>query len=177
MRASSDLVRMAVLEIYEQVRREGARADQAMQRVIRRDKQLRSVERRAVADAVYGLLRLQGRVDARPARSRARHQELTLATLATPTEHLLRYGAYLVVGGSRARDGGQPRRAGGDAVSLGAGADGDAGRAVPSAPRRFRPSGASRSTPACRAGSPSLWQSARRAETRALADRSTSARR
>ena len=59
----TQLVRMAVLEIYEQVRREGARADQALQRVLRREKQLRSVERRAVSDAVYGLLRLQGRVD------------------------------------------------------------------------------------------------------------------
>src|SRR5439155_580987 len=59
----TQLVRTAVLEIYEQVRRESARADQAMQRVLRREKSLRSVERRAVADAVYGLLRLQGRVD------------------------------------------------------------------------------------------------------------------
>ena len=69
------MVRTAVLEIYEEVRREGARADQALQRVLRREKQLRSVERRAVSDAVYGLLRLQGRVD-----------------------HLLGYAAYLVVG-------------------------------------------------------------------------------
>ena len=51
------LVRTAVLEIYEQVRREAARADEAMQRVLRREKALRSVERRAVADAVYGLER------------------------------------------------------------------------------------------------------------------------
>ena len=59
----SHLVRTAVLEIYEEVRRQDARADEAMQRVLRREKALRSVERRAVADAVYGLLRLQGRVD------------------------------------------------------------------------------------------------------------------
>src|SRR5439155_708088 len=62
-RMRTQLVRTAVLEIYEQVRREAARADQALQRVLRREKALRSVERRAVADAVYGLLRLQGRVD------------------------------------------------------------------------------------------------------------------
>lgn len=93
----SDQVRIAVLEIYEQVRREGARADQAMQRVIRREKQLRSVERRAVADAVYGLLRLQGRVDALLDRALAT-RKLALDKLATPTQHLLRYGAYLVVG-------------------------------------------------------------------------------
>lgn len=93
----SDQVRVAVLEIYEQVRREGARADQAMQRVIRRNKQLRSVERRAVADAVYGLLRLQGKVDALLDRALAT-KKLALAKLATPTQHLLRYGAYLVIG-------------------------------------------------------------------------------
>src|SRR5258706_437217 len=52
----TQLVRSAVLEIYEQVRREGARADQALQRVLRREKQLRSVERRSVSDAVYRLL-------------------------------------------------------------------------------------------------------------------------
>src|SRR5205823_14424344 len=93
----AQLVRMAVLEIYEQVRREGTRADQALQRVLRREKQLRSVERRAVSDAVYGLLRLQGRVDHLLGRALAA-RKLALAGLATPTQHLLRYAAYLVVG-------------------------------------------------------------------------------
>src|SRR2546423_5416824 len=88
---------MAVLEIYEQVRREGARADQALQRVLRREKQLRSVERRAVSDAVYGLLRLQGRVDHLLTRALATRQS-SLEKLATPTQHLLRYAAYLVTG-------------------------------------------------------------------------------
>ena len=91
------LVRMAVLEIYEQVRREGARADQALQRVLRREKQLRSVERRAVSDAVYGLLRLQGRVDHLLQRGLAT-RKLALERLATPTQHLLRYAAYLIAG-------------------------------------------------------------------------------
>ena len=91
------MVRTAVLEIYEEVRREGARADQALQRVLRREKQLRSVERRAVSDAVYGLLRLQGRVDHLLGRALAT-RKLALAGLATPTQHLLRYAAYLVVG-------------------------------------------------------------------------------
>jgi len=94
----AELVRSAVLEIYEQVRREGARADQAMQRVIRREKQLRSVERRAVADAVYGLLRLQGRVDDLLGRALATKNQ-SLSSLATPTQHLLRYAGYLVVSG------------------------------------------------------------------------------
>jgi 16S rRNA (cytosine967-C5)-methyltransferase len=90
-------VRTAVLEIYEEVRREGARADQALQRVLRREKQLRSVERRAVSDAVYGLLRLQGRVDHLLERALA-VRNMGLSRLATPTQHLLRYAAYLIVG-------------------------------------------------------------------------------
>jgi 16S rRNA (cytosine967-C5)-methyltransferase len=93
----AQLVRTAVLEIYEQVRREGARADQALQRVLRREKQLRSVERRAVSDAVYGLLRLQGRVDDLLGRALATRAS-ALAKLATPTQHLLRYAGYLVIG-------------------------------------------------------------------------------
>jgi 16S rRNA (cytosine967-C5)-methyltransferase len=93
----AQLVRTAVLEIYEEVRREGARADQALQRVLRREKQLRSVERRAVSDAVYGLLRLQGRVDHLLQRALAT-RGAALAKLATPTQHLLRYAAYLIAG-------------------------------------------------------------------------------
>ncbi len=84
------------MEIYEEVRREGARADQALQRVLRREKQLRSVERRAVSDAVYGLLRLQGRVDRLLSQALAA-RKLSLEKLATPTQHLLRYAAYLIV--------------------------------------------------------------------------------
>lgn len=91
------MVRTAVLEIYEEVRREGARADQALQRVLRREKQLRSVERRAVSDAVYGLLRLQGRVDSLLARALTTRGS-ALEKLATPTQHLLRYAAYLIAG-------------------------------------------------------------------------------
>jgi 16S rRNA (cytosine967-C5)-methyltransferase len=93
----AQLVRTTVLEIYEQVRREGARADQALQRVLRREKQLRSVERRAVSDAVYGLLRLQGRVDHLLQRALAT-RKLSLDKLATPTQHLLRYAAWLIAG-------------------------------------------------------------------------------
>src|SRR5256885_13584358 len=93
----SHLVRTAVLEIYEEVRRQDARADEAMQRVLRREKALRSVERRAVADAVYGLLRLQGRVDHLLGRA-LQTRKLGLEDLATPTQHLLRYAAFLIVG-------------------------------------------------------------------------------
>jgi 16S rRNA (cytosine967-C5)-methyltransferase len=93
----AQLVRTAVLEIYEQVRREGARADQALQGTLRREKQLRSVERRAVSDAVYGLLRLQGRIDHLLQRALAT-RKLSLEKLATPTQHLLRYAAWLIAG-------------------------------------------------------------------------------
>jgi len=93
----SHLVRTAVLEIYEEVRRQDARADQAMQRVLRREKSLRSVERRAIADAVYGLLRLQGRVDHLLGRA-LQTRKLGLNDLATPTQHLLRYAGFLIVG-------------------------------------------------------------------------------
>src|SRR5450432_210205 len=95
MRAQA--VRTAVLEIYEEVRREGARADQALQRVLRREKQLRSVERRAVSDAVYGLLRLQGRIDHLLGRALATRKS-GMDKLATPTQHLLRYASFLVIG-------------------------------------------------------------------------------
>jgi 16S rRNA (cytosine967-C5)-methyltransferase len=93
----SHLVRTAVLEIYEEVRRQDARADAAMQRVLRREKALRSVERRAVADAVYGLLRLQGRVD-HLLGGALQTRKQTLKDLATPTQHLLRYAAWLILG-------------------------------------------------------------------------------
>src|SRR5256885_12527666 len=99
----AQLVRTAVLEIDEEVGREGARADRALQRVLRREKQLRSVERRAVSDAVYGLLRLQVRVDQLLGRALAT-RKLALSGLATPTQHLLRYAAYLVVGEGQSAD-------------------------------------------------------------------------
>src|SRR5437763_13736656 len=83
-RVRAQQVRTAVLEIYEEVRREGARADQALQRVLRRAKQLRPVERRAVPDAGYGLLRLQGRVDHLLSRGLG-SRGVSLGRLPTPT--------------------------------------------------------------------------------------------
>src|SRR4051812_44597192 len=85
----AQLVRTAVLEIYEDVRREGARADQALQRVLRREKALRSVERRAVSDAGYGLLRPHGRADHLLGKAPGTRGS-ALAKLATPTQHFLR---------------------------------------------------------------------------------------
>src|SRR5262249_3553699 len=96
-RVRAQLVRTAVLEIYEQVRREGARADQALQGVLRREKQLRSVERRAGSHPGYGLLRPPGRGGPPLARALAT-RGLSVEKLATPTQHLLRYAAYLIAG-------------------------------------------------------------------------------
>ncbi len=55
-----DLVDAAALEVYGLVREEEWLADRALERVLRREQRLFSVERRAVAETVYGLLRSQG---------------------------------------------------------------------------------------------------------------------
>src|SRR5260221_8045399 len=94
----AQLVRTAVLEIYEEVRREGARADQALQRVLRREKQLRSVERRAGCDAVYGPLRPHGRHGIRLPRALARRKSAP-PQLAPPTPHPRPHSAFPEVGG------------------------------------------------------------------------------
>src|SRR5205823_11339662 len=51
----------------------------------------------AVSDAVYGLLRLQGRIDHLLSRALA-SRGASLEKLATPTQHLLRYAAWLIAG-------------------------------------------------------------------------------
>ncbi|MFL5262967.1 MAG: RsmB/NOP family class I SAM-dependent RNA methyltransferase [Anaeromyxobacteraceae bacterium] len=56
----SDLVDAAALEVYGLVREGAWLADRALEKVLRREKRLYAVERRAVAEAVYGLLRSQG---------------------------------------------------------------------------------------------------------------------
>lgn len=58
-----NLVQAAVLEVYAGVRLEGFLADRALERVLRREKQLFSSERRAVAESVYGMLRQEKRLD------------------------------------------------------------------------------------------------------------------
>src|SRR4051812_34661407 len=183
----AQLVRTAVLEIYEEVRREGARADQALQRVLRREKALHSVERRAVSDAVYGLLRLQGRVDHLLSRALAT-RGAALEKLATPTQHLLRYAAYLVTGEGQsaqsavgvAGPGGGPRAWGLQLVAAppplgppaGGAPDAPPAAAAPPTPLGGAPGGATRSTRSrpgrrCRAGGQGWgapgWAGARRA--------------
>lgn len=57
-----DLVDAAVLEVHGLVREQGWLADRALERVLRREKRLYAVERRAAAEAVYGILRAEGQL-------------------------------------------------------------------------------------------------------------------
>jgi 16S rRNA (cytosine967-C5)-methyltransferase len=56
----TDLIDAAVLEVYGLVREGAWLADRALERVLRRERRLYAGERRAVAEAVYGILRSQG---------------------------------------------------------------------------------------------------------------------
>jgi len=53
----------AVLEVLGLVREQGWLADRALEVVLRRQKQLYSAERRATAEALYGVVRAQGRLE------------------------------------------------------------------------------------------------------------------
>lgn len=57
-----DLVRALSLEAYAAIRDEGRVADRALDFLLRREKRLYASERRAVAEAVYGMLRAEGRL-------------------------------------------------------------------------------------------------------------------
>lgn len=57
-----DLVDAATLEVNGLVREQGWLADRALERVLRRESRLYASERRAVAEAVYGLLRREGQL-------------------------------------------------------------------------------------------------------------------
>ena len=78
-----DLVDAAVLEVLGLVREQAWLADRALEVVLRRQKRLYSVERRAAAEAVYGVLRAQGRIEWLLGR-RAAIAELYAAALAGP---------------------------------------------------------------------------------------------
>src|SRR5512145_218875 len=58
-----DVVDALVLEIYGLVRDQGWLADRALEIALRREKKLWANERRAVAEAVYGLVRWQAQLD------------------------------------------------------------------------------------------------------------------
>jgi 16S rRNA (cytosine967-C5)-methyltransferase len=72
-----------VLEVLGLVREQGWLADRALEAVLRRQKRLYSVERRAAAEAVYGVLRSLGRTEWLLGR-RAGIAELYAALLAGP---------------------------------------------------------------------------------------------
>ena len=58
-----DLVDALVLEVHGLVHDQGWLADRALERALRRERNLWSAERRAVAEAVYGVTRWQGQLD------------------------------------------------------------------------------------------------------------------
>jgi 16S rRNA (cytosine967-C5)-methyltransferase len=58
-----DLVDAAVLEVHGLVHDQGWLADRALERALRRERTLWAAERRAIAEAVYGLVRWQGQID------------------------------------------------------------------------------------------------------------------
>jgi 16S rRNA (cytosine967-C5)-methyltransferase len=60
----ADLVDAAVLEVHGLVHDQGWLADRALERALRRERGLWSAERREVAEAVYGIVRWQGQLDA-----------------------------------------------------------------------------------------------------------------
>jgi len=60
----NDQVDAAVLEVHGLVHDQGWLADRALERALRRERGLWASERRAAADAVYGLTRWQGQLDA-----------------------------------------------------------------------------------------------------------------
>jgi 16S rRNA (cytosine967-C5)-methyltransferase len=60
----NDQVDAAVLEVHGLVHDQGWLADRALERALRRERGLWAAERRAVAEAVYGIVRWQGQLDA-----------------------------------------------------------------------------------------------------------------
>ncbi len=58
-----DLVDSAVLEVLGLVREQGWLADRALEGVLRRERRLYSVERRAAAESLYGVVRWQGQLE------------------------------------------------------------------------------------------------------------------
>lgn len=93
MRAT--LVRALVLDAYARIRDEGRLADRVLSGVLREHRELHSVERRHVAEAVYAMLRLERRLDFLLDAALAARSLPPLASRATPERHRLRYAAAL----------------------------------------------------------------------------------
>ena len=89
-----DLVRALALEAYAAIRDEGRVADRALDFLLRRERRLYSAERRAVAEAVYGMLRAEGRIDFLLEKGLGRE---LLQTLGRPARQALYYEAWRVL--------------------------------------------------------------------------------
>ncbi|HYG66399.1 MAG TPA: RNA methyltransferase, partial [Anaeromyxobacteraceae bacterium] len=90
----NDLVDAAVLEVHGLVHDQGWLADRALEGALRRQRQLWASERRAVAEAVYGITRWQAQLDWLLGADGGRGPDLAT-----------RYAAWLVrFGGVSARD-------------------------------------------------------------------------
>ena len=91
-----DLVRALVLEAYARIRDEGKVADRTLDALLRRESRLYASERRAVADAVYGMLRVEARLDVLLAAALGD----TFAALSPSARHDLLYQAHRVLSGA-----------------------------------------------------------------------------
>lgn len=89
-----DLIRALVLEAYAAIRGEGRVADRTLEFLLRREKRLYSQERRAVAEAVYGMLRAEGRLDFLLEKGLGKD---LLGQLSRPAKQALYYEAWRVL--------------------------------------------------------------------------------
>lgn len=87
-------MRALALEAYAAIRDEGRVADRALDFLLRREKRLYSAERRAVAEAVYGMLRAEGRLDFLLEKGLGTS---LLRTLGRPARQALYYEAWRVL--------------------------------------------------------------------------------
>lgn len=89
-----DLVRALALEAYAAIRDEGRVADRTLDFLLRRERRLYSRERRAVAEAVFGMLRSEGRIDWLLERGLGSER---LGRLGRPARQALHYEAWRVL--------------------------------------------------------------------------------
>jgi 16S rRNA (cytosine967-C5)-methyltransferase len=90
-----DLVRAVVLEAYARIRDEGKVADRTLDALLRRESRLYAAERRAVADAVYGMLRVEARLEVILAGALGP----AFSSLSSSARHALLYQAHRVLAG------------------------------------------------------------------------------
>lgn len=86
-------LRALVLDAYARIREQGLLADRVLQHVLRENRGLHSRERRHVAESIYGMLRLERRLDHLLAS--ALEPRSSYRSLATPERYRMRYAAVL----------------------------------------------------------------------------------